>query len=185
MVPRNHVLIIGCDFFDRRFSMETIIIGKQYEKNAELSSFEKKVLCYSSTQEILIYKKNYGISIPPIELLLENDEIFPISLEESYLEPLLQVVNCHFQYKTVNNKLVKQYLKYIREYYTYLVEFNSAFKEKLQPLHIDNEIYIPTIMDIEKAINYVDQIYSTKRSKLMALEALNCKVKGKKYERTN
>lgn len=173
--------------------METITIGKQYEKNSELVFHKKKILFYNESQDILVYSKEYGIYIPSVSMSEETvfeEEIrqkTSIDFANESIEPLVQIINYNFKLKSVNNKLVKQNLKFIRDYYICLVQFDNALKQTLQPIVVSDEERLPKILNIEELMKYLTDLYREphQRDEIIALEVLNSKMKGKVYEKSN
>lgn len=173
--------------------METIIIGKRYAKNAELVFHKKKVLFYNENQDVLVYSKKYGIYMPSVYVSERTDfeeeirEQIPIAFANENLELLVQIINFDFKLKSVNNKLIKQNLKFIRDYYICFAQFDDDFKQALQPIIVNEEEIIPQILKIDELIKYLTGLYQEphRNDKVIALETLNGKMKGKVYEKSN
>lgn len=172
--------------------MEKIIIrGKQYEKDSELYSYKKRMIFYDDLGQILVYQKDYGLYLPSVHITEETPfeeklkNIFKIEFDEQNIEQLIQIISYDSRFVTHNNKLVKKYLKYVRDYYACLTNLDN--QKDIPPIYkSDGKILEPRIMKLEDVIQYFKDLnLKYPCDKVDALEVLKQKVKEKEYERGN
>ena len=172
--------------------MEKVIIrGKQYEKGSELHSYKKRMIFYDDLGQILVYQKEYGLHFPSAHIIEDTSfeyklkNIFKIEFDRQNVEQLIQIISYDSRFVTHNNKLVKKYLKYVRDYYTCLTNLDK--QRNIPPIYkTDGQILEPRIMKLEDALQYFKNLNLRKpHDKVDALESLKQKVKEKEYERKN
>lgn len=136
---------------------EIIVRGKEYEKLATSEEVIKKAIFYNSDNQLLVYEGNGKLRIPGIfsknedefYSFLANNVDLPYCKEN--MELYLKLKEYYFRYRKINNKLKKNYIMKIRDYYCTHVEFDSAMLSKIRSIEYPDKILQPKIIPIEQA----------------------------------
>jgi len=99
------------------------------------------MLFYDLKGFLLIYKNNSNFYFPKV--ITDSDTLFidniknetNIDIQDELVEKYLEIINCEIRFNKINEKIKKEYIKIIKDYYCCLISFekykNKIFKQNL------------------------------------------------------
>lgn len=136
---------------------EIILSGSEYKKLSTMKAADQIAIFYDKEGNVLVYEKSKEkVTLPKIfsndkkqfYSYLTNSIGIPFSLEKMNL--FLQLEDYYIKFETENNKLKRNYMGRLREYYSCCVDFTSMIE--IQPMVDYDTVSYPNIIPIDEAI---------------------------------